>query len=136
MFTHTFNREEKTAQGTRYYFDFTNGTDTYTDACIPQDANGLKFWIKSRLEQYNTETQLKTELVVGNGIDLTDPVVVPPVLTPAEIAQNTWLTKYHQWVRIKTTVVDTGIVPITNPKIEAMLNDLKATLLPSYIDFI
>lgn len=136
MFTHKFNRKENTEQGVRYFFDFTNGTKTYTDACVPQDENGLKFWIKSRVDKYDTEEKLDTALVPGQAVDISDPVVTPPVLTQAEIDRNTWLEKYAKWVRIKTTVVDTEIVPISNAKLQTLLTDLKTTLKPEYIDYI
>ncbi len=135
MFTHKFNREEKTEQGVRYYFDFTNGTETYTDACIPQDKEGLKFWIISTLNKYNTQEELKSELVEGESVDLSD-TTTTPTLTQAEIDRNKWLEKYHKWVRVKQTVIDTGIIPMSNPKAVALLDDLKATLKPEYLDFI
>jgi len=120
----------------KVYVDFTNGTNTFTEWCVPSDDVGLRFWVKSRLAVYNATPVINTTYADGAVIDVSDPVVTPPELTPAEIARNTWLTKYRTWVKIKTTVVDTGIVPITNTKIANMLADLKATLLPEYIDYI
>jgi len=136
MFTQKFNRKENTEQGVRYYFDFSNGAKTYTDACVPQDLNGLKFWIKSRLEKYNTEEKLESELVPGQSIDMTDIVVVPPLLTQAEIARNAWLEKYSKWVRIKTTMIDTGVLTGKETQVKNFLSDVKAGFKPAYINYL
>ena len=116
--------------------DFTNGTDTFTETCVPQNKEGFTFWVKSRLEAFNSSETLQTEYKVDDVVDVSDTVVTPPVLTQEEIDRNTWLEKYAKWVRIKTTVVDTGIVPISNTKIASMLQNLKDTLKAEYIDYI
>jgi hypothetical protein len=138
MYTAQVNRKEETTQGLRVYVDFLrNGIQSHTESVIPQDRAGFDFWLKDRLKTLNEGETLKTDLVDGEAvIPPADPVIEEPVLTAEEIARNTWLAKYTKWVRIKTTVVDTQIVPITNPKIDAMLQDLRSTILPEYIDHI
>jgi hypothetical protein len=136
MYTAKINRKEDRGGAVEIFVDFTDGVKTYTDSCIPQDAEGFKYWVKSRLSTYNTAPVLTAELIDGADVDVSDPEVVPPVLTQAEIDRNTWLGKYFQWVRIKQTVVDTGIVPLSNTKIAALLQNLKDTLKPEYIDYI
>lgn len=136
MYTAKINRKEDRGGVLEIFVDFTDGVKTYTDSCKPQDADGFKYWVKSRLATYNSSVALDAELNPDDEVDVTDPVVTPPVLTQDEIDRNTWLEKYSKWVRIKTTVVDTGIVPATQPKLQAMLDDLKATLKPEYIDYI
>jgi len=136
MFTQKFNRKENTEQGVRYYFDFSNGAKTYTDTCVPQDLNGLKFWIKGQLAKYNTEELLDTELVQGVAVDVSDTVVTPPVLTQAEIARNAWLEKYSKWVRIKTTMIDTGVLTGNETQVQNFLSDVKAGFKPAYINYL
>jgi hypothetical protein len=136
MFTAKINRKEPRGAAIEIFVDFTNGTDVYTESCIPQNADGFKYWVRSRLETFNSSEILDAELQPQADVDVSDTVVTPPVLTQAEIDRNTWLTKYAKWVRIKTTIVDTGIVPITNPQLVARVDDLKATLQPEYLDFI
>lgn len=136
MFTAKINRKEESNGIIKVFVDFTDGVQNFTESCIPQNRSGLDFWVKSRLETYNSSQQIKSELVDGAEIDVSDPVIVPPVLTQAEIDRSTWLEKYYKWVRIKTTVVDTGIVPISNTKIASMLQNLKDTLKAEYIDYI
>ena len=136
MYTAKVLRKEEDNGVVKVYVTFTDGVNTQTEWCIPQDRAGFDFWVKSRLAVFNTGEQLKAELVDDAVIDVSDPVVTPPVLTQAEIDRNTWLTKYAKWVRIKQTVVDTGIVPVSNAKVAAMLADLKDTLKAEYIDYI
>jgi hypothetical protein len=136
MFTAKINRKEPRGAAIEIFVDFTNGTDVYTESCVPQNVEGFKYWVKSRLETFNSSEILDTELQAQDTINLTDPVVEPPVLTQAEIDRNAWLAKYAQWVRVKQTVVDTGIVPLSNAKIQALLTDLQMTIRPEYIDYI
>ena len=136
MFTAKIKEKNTDAGVIKIYVDFTDGTKTITEWCIPQNEDGFKHWVKSRLEAFNSSISLEEKLAVDATVDVTEKEVAPPVLTQAEIDRNTWLTKYAQWVRIKTTVVDTGIVPISNAKVTAMLADLKTTLKAEYIDYI
>lgn len=136
MFTAKINRKEPRGAAIEIFVDFTNGTDTYTESCIPQNADGFKYWVKSRLETFNSGLALDVELQPQAEVDVSDTVVTPPVLTQAEIDRNTWLAKYQKWVRIKQTLVDTGIITAANPKAAAMLNELKSTLQAEYLDYI
>lgn len=136
MYTAKINRKEDRGGVLEIFVDFTDGVKTYTDSCKPQDADGFKYWVKSRLATYNSSLALDAELNPDDEVDVSDTVVTPPVLTQEEIDRNTWLEKYAKWVRIKTTVVDTGIVPVSNAKVAAMLADLKTTLKAEYIDYI
>jgi acyl carrier protein phosphodiesterase len=114
--------------------EFSNGEDTFIESIRPQDRAGFDHWLNSRLQSLNSLKDFVAEDNVNKVIEKVEPTVVE--LTQKEIDRNTWLEKYRKWVRIKQTVVDTGIVPATNPKIVAMLEDLKATLKAEYIDFI
>lgn len=136
MYTAKVLRKEEDNGVVKVFVTFTDGVNTQTEWCIPQDRAGFDFWVKSRLAVFNTGQELQTELVDGADIDVSDTVVTPPVLTQAEIDRNAWLEKYAKWIRIKTTVVDTEIVPISNAKLQTLLTDLKATLKPEYIDYI
>jgi hypothetical protein len=129
-------RKEEDNGVVKVFVTFTDGVNTQTEWVIPQDRAGFDYWVKSRLAVFNTGEQLKAELVDDAVIDVSEPVVPTPVQTQEEIDRDVWLMKYRQWVKIKTTVVDTGIVPATNTKVVAMLNDLKTTLKAEYIDLI
>lgn len=139
MYTYKITRKEEQPNGVlKVYVDFLlDGTVIGSDFCFPGDKFGFESWLKGKFEAIKAGGSIKVEIPGGTELpEPTDPVVEPPVLTPEEIARNTWLEKYYKWVRIKTTVVDTGIVPLENNKITAILQDLKDTLQPGYIDYI
>jgi hypothetical protein len=136
MYTAKVLRKEEDNGVVKVFVTFTDGVNTQTEWCIPQDRAGFDLWVKSRLAVFNTGQELQTDLVDGADIDVSDPVVVPPVLTQDEIDRNTWLTKYHRWLDVKFKLVDSGIVPVSNTKVTAMLADLKTTLKAEYIDYI
>lgn len=137
MYTSKINRTEETPRGLEIFVDmYKDGVLSHTEKVVPQDRAGFDFWLKDRLKTLNEGQALKDALLPGADVEPLEPVVETPVLTQAEIDRNTWLTKYRQWVRIKQTIVDTGIVPSTNPQLVAKVDDLKATLLPEYLDFI
>ncbi len=115
---------------------FSDNIKTITDSCKPQDKDGFDHWVKSKLATLNGAVEIDTNYAIDAIIDISNPIVILPEMTPAEVARNTWITKYLKWVKIKATIIDTGIVPITNTKIANMLADLKSTLLPEYIDYI
>lgn len=137
MYKAIAKRTVETEKGLRVDVDFVYGAKVISEHCYPQDRDGFDFWLKSRLETHNSGLTIKDELVDGEEIVIpTEETPTPPVLTKDEIDRNTWLEKYYKWVRIKNTIVDTGIVPLSNPKLSAMLDDLKATLKAEYIDYI
>lgn len=110
MYTAKINRKDYVDGVVRVFVDFTNGTDTYTESCIPQDENGFKYWVKSRLTAFNTAPVIETNYTDGSTVDVSEPVVVPPTLTQAEIDRNEWFKDYEKWVKIKSTLIDTGIL--------------------------
>jgi hypothetical protein len=136
MFTAKIQRTEQTHTGLDIYVDFYNdGVFSHTENVVPQDKTGFFYWKESRLKSLNTKEVLKTELSVGQDITaFSDEVVVE--LTPAELARKTWLEKYSRWVRVKETLIDTGVILATNPRAQSLLADVKATLEPEYLDFI
>ena len=139
MYTYKENRKEEQPNGTlKVYVDFhKDGNVIASDFCFPGDDFGFNSWLKGKFLAIKTGSTIKVEIPDGTELpEPTDPVVEPPELTPEEIARNIWLEKYYKWVRIKTTVVDTGIVPLENTKITGILQDLKDTIRPQYIDHI
>lgn len=110
MFTAKINRKDYINGVMRVFVDFTNGTDTYTENCIPQDEAGLKYWVKSRLATFNAGEVIETSYTDGATVDVSEPVVPPYVPTQAELDEQEWLADYTKWVKIKTTLIDTGIL--------------------------
>ena len=132
MYTAKIVNKETVPQGLKITVDFSDGTNTITEWSIPQDEDGFKYWVKSRLESLNSIITLNTGYAVNSTVDVSDPV--PPALTQAQIDEKTWFTDYARWIRIKTTLVDTGVVDINNAKVQALLSKVKTNLKPEYVD--
>ena len=114
--------------------EFTDGVKVITEIVKPQDEAGFKYWLNSRLTSLNSLVELE-KVNINDTVDLSDSVP-EDTRTQAEKDRDIWITKYLKWVKIKATIIDTGIVPITNTKVADMLTDLKTTLKPEYIDYI
>lgn len=136
MYTAKINRKDYVNGVVRVFVDFTNGTDVYTEACIPQDEDGLKFWVKSRLAAFNVGEVVETNYTDGADIDVSDPVVTPPTPTQAELDRDEWLKDYRKYTKVKTTLVDTGILTGNEAWFVTLRNKVTTNLLPAYLDLI
>ena len=56
--------------------------------------------------------------------------------TQAELDEKAWLEKYNRYVRIKETLIDTGIITGNETKVKNLLADVQAGLKPAYLDSI
>ena len=120
----------------RVQVEFTNGVESLFESCVPQDEQGLKHWIKSRLAQLNFASDINSKLPNGTDIDVTDSVVAKVAQTPEELAQIKWVVQYLKWIKIKTTLIDTGILTGDEPKIVALKTKVQEGFVPSYLDLI
>ena len=136
MFTAKIIDKQKEGAALRVYVEFSDGVTTVTESCIPQDEDGFKFWVKSRLATFNGAQTIDATYATDADVDVSEPVVVPPTLTQAEIDRNEWLMNYAKWIKVKTTLVDTGIVLITQPQVAALKAKVSAGLKAEYLDFI
>lgn len=134
MYTAKINRKDYVNGVVRVFVDFTNGTDTYTESCIPQDEAGLKFWVKSRLAAFNVGEVVETKYADGADVDVSDPVVTPP--TQAEQDRIDWFRNYKKWVIVKTTLIDTGIFTGNEAPAVALKNKVQTDFKPEYLNFL
>lgn len=118
------------------YVEFTDGKDTVVEWCKPQDEDGLKYWVKSRLEQMNASVRINDALQPNDVIEVVEEKAPVVVEDPAVTARNEWLSHYRLWTRVKATLIDTGVITASNPKAAALLAKVKTDLKPEYIDFI
>ena len=116
--------------------EFTDGVDTVNETCVPQNEDGLLFWVKSRLETFNSAKEIDATYAKDEVLDVSESVVTPPAPTADQIARDKWLNDYRQWVRVKSTLIDTGVILNTNPKAVALLQKVKDNLKAEYLDFI
>lgn len=133
MYTAKINRKDYVAGVLRVFVDFTDGVTTISENCIPQNEDGLKFWIKSRLETFNSASTIESTYADGADVDVSDPVVTPPVLTQAEIDQQEWLKDYAKWVKVKTTLIDTGVLTGSETQVVALKNKVTTNFKPAYL---
>ena len=110
--------------------------NTLNESCIPQNEDGFKYWVKSRLETLNNGTVIDGKYAQGATVDVTDPVVVPPVLTQAEKDANEWVTDYYKWLRVKTTLIDTGVVDAGQTQVVALKTKVQNNFKPAYLNLI
>lgn len=120
----------------RVQVEFTNGTESIFESCVPQDENGLKFWVKSRLAQLNFAGEVDSKFPTGATVDVSTPVVVPPTPTAEEIARDAWLKNYYKWIKIKSTLIDTGILTGSETKLVQLKAKVTSDFLPAYLDII
>lgn len=120
----------------RVQVEFSNGVTTIHESCVPQDETGLKYWVKGKLDQLNFAAVVDTNYAVGTTVDVSTPVVVAPVKTAAEIAQDAWLINYRKWTKIKTTLIDTGILTGNETKLAQLKAKVTSDFLPAYLDII
>lgn len=119
----------------RVQVEFTNGVDSVFESCVPQDETGLKFFVKSRLAQLNFAGEVDAKFPVGSIVDVSDQVIVD-TRTTEEKARDAWLKRYFKWTKIKTTLIDTGILTGNEANLVNLKGRVQSDYLPEYIDFI
>ena len=134
MWTATIKSKVKDAQNRlTVTVEFTDGTTTFSEEVKPQDKAGFLYFVRQRVDSLNGMTELETEDNVGTEVDLGEPV---DTRTQAEKDRDAWFKLYYRWVNVKNNLIDTGVVPATHPKAQALLNEVKAGLQADYIDYI
>lgn len=129
MFTHKIISKEFENGVLVLGVEFTDGVKTITEGVKPQDEAGFKYWLQSRLTSLNSLAALET-VTINTSVDLTDPVVVK---TQAELDKEEWFSDFYKWVKIKTTLVDTGVLTGSETQIVALLNKVKTGFKPAYL---
>lgn len=135
MYTAKIHDKSFDAGVLRVQVEFTNGAESIFESCVPQDEGGLKHWVKSRLTQLNFAGEVDTKFPVGSTVDLSTPVE-EVVRTQEEIDRDKWLKKYNKWVKIKTTLIDTGILTGNEANLVTLKGKVQSDYLPEYLDLI
>lgn len=137
MYTAKFLTSEETAQGTRFYVEFTNGENTITEWCIPQDENGFNFWVKGRLESINTAETLKAQLQAGVEISVPKENTQPQ---PSEddIAFQTWFENnraLENAEKLQERALKHGLEvdPVLVEQINTLAQTVNSTFRPEYV---
>lgn len=77
---------------------FTDGVDIVIDKVIPQDKNGLEYWVDQRAESLTTSKLLKNEDNIGIIIERTE---APDNRTDDEKARVLWFNTYNRLGRLE-----------------------------------
>lgn len=136
MYTAKIINKEQVNGALKVTVEFSDGVTSVHESCIPQDFDGLKFWVKSRLATFNGAKEIDSTFAVDDTIDVTDPVVTPPTPTQAEIDRTEWLKDYAKWVRVKTTLIDTGIFTGSETPAVNLKNKVKNGFKADYLNYI
>jgi len=97
MFTATIIDKQKVDGILALTVRFTDGVDTLDETVKPQDEDGLKYFVKARLDSLNTSKKLETEDNIGRPIEI-DPVV------PVETAEQVYYRERYKLIEIKQDV--------------------------------
>jgi hypothetical protein len=133
MWTATVKSKELVGGALNVTVDFTDGTRTVTESCIPQDKAGFEFWVKSRLATFNGGVAIDAEYAVDAPVVIAEPVVVPP--TQAELDYAEWFNDFNRLVRVQK-LIELGIIQASNAKVVALKNKVTTNLKAEYIDSI
>jgi hypothetical protein len=126
--SHTFTKGVLTVVVT-----FTNPlqTDAVTVTFYPANDQSLKNAITQKLTELDALDVYAATIPTGQ-IDLTPVVVVSPVQTQAEKDQAQWFTDYQRWVKVKTTLIDTGIFNGTETPLATLKSKVQTNFKPTY----
>jgi len=116
--------------------EFTDGVTSIVEGLSPQDENALKGWVKEKLNFYNNVKPVVDLLNSGDTIDVSEPVVEPQVIPNDIKLRNEWVQRYNRWVKVKTTLIDTGILTGSETALVTLKNKVKTDFLPDYIKYI
>lgn len=116
--------------------EFTDGVTSIVEGLSPQDENALKEWVKEKLNFYNNVKPVVDLLNSGDTIDVSEPVVEPQVIPNDIKLRNEWVQRYNRWVKVKTTLIDTGILTGSETALVTLKNKVKTDFLPDYINYI
>ena len=116
---------------------FTDGVDTKIETIIPQDKNGLEYWVTQVAESLTTAKLLKTEDNLNVVIERT---VAPDTRTADEKAQALWLETYYRLERLellasKAFLTGARLTALTR-KIDETKTFLDANIKAEYLDVI
>jgi hypothetical protein len=118
---------------TRVTVEFSDGINSVTEQCVPQNKEGFEHWVKSRLETFNSSKIIEQTYPINQEVSVSEPQ--EPEVTADEAARIAWFNDFFRLERVQK-LIDLGIVLPTNAKVVALKDKIKAGLRPEYIDSI
>jgi hypothetical protein len=130
MYTATILKKEFIDGKVFVSVSYPNGTDTLVETISATDLEVLKSNIRARVDSLNKANALSDTLTTGS-IDLTPPA---DTITPAETEKQAWFNQYSKWVKIKTTLIDTGILTGNETQLVNLKSQVQNGFKASYIN--
>ena len=87
MFTAIIKSKQEVERGIEFTVEFTDGTKTIERTVIPQDDDGLKYFVKGELDRLNAVPELNSKYEVGATVTVAKEEVTPVKLTPEQLYQ-------------------------------------------------
>lgn len=131
MWTATVKNKEFVNGAIRVTVDFSNGTDTVTESCIPQDKDGFTHWVKSRLATFNGGEVINQEFAVNAPVDFVEPTPVVP--TAEEMARQTWFADYYKLQQVQK-LIDLAVLTGSETAVVNLRKKVKNNFQVSYLD--
>lgn len=128
MFTASITNKTENTNGTlTVEVTFSDGVKTFTETTIPQDSDGLTYFINGRLKTLNFTS---TTLPLGV---YTPPIKIVPVIDPTTQARIDWFQKVNRLSRIKSFLLDTKVLTGTEKEVTDLVASVQAGYLPEYL---
>lgn len=130
MFTATLTNKQILDNGAiQVTVTFSDGVTSVTETIVPQDKRGYEHWVRSRIESLNTSKELQEEDNVNKE------VVLPaePEPTREEIDRAAWFKDLGLLERAQN-LIDLGVIPNTQPQVEALRTRLRSNLKAEYLN--
>lgn len=119
---------------------YTNGTNrgarTFTETINASSPALIKQTVINRLAQLHAATDALTTLQAGPVDTTVTPPPDPPQPTQAELDRAAWLKNYYLWIKVKTTLIDTGILTGSETAIAALKTSVQTGFKAAYINYI
>ncbi len=124
MYTASLFKKELLSGKIVFTVVYTNGIDSFSEVYNFIAANGLKNFVTNRLVELN--------LTDGSVVGPIDTSITSP--TQAELDRSDWLFKYRQWVKVKATLIDTGILTGNETQVVNLKSAVQSGFKASYLN--
>jgi len=133
MWTANINNVVKNQGKLSITVEYTNGTDSFVDTYyLTRTADGtIKNIVANKIKELTDLYTYADSLAIG-AVDITPTPVVP---TQAEVDKNTFLANYNKLKAMKVAITH-GMISASNPAYLALVDTVKTTYKPEYIEFI
>jgi len=136
MWTANLDSITKTGGDASIKVTYTNGNSNVTETYTFATPTMLKATVANKINELNAVDNFISTTSTGP-IDTTLPAPTPdPVPTQAELDRQQFLKDYQNWVKVKTTLIDTGILTGSEAAVVALKTKVQNTFKPAYLPYI